>query len=75
MVNGDKIINISHTNIQSYRVVIGTGSALIEHRWGDIDEFAEAVRRALMSAHQIDYAMLESRFGGHIVKTLKGYLS
>jgi len=54
--------------------IIGTGSALIEHRWGDINEYIEAVNRALSSSSSVDYAVLESRFGGRIVKTLKGYL-
>jgi len=53
---------------------IGIGSALVEHRWGSTDEFAETVRRVLMSPKQIDYATLEARFGGHITKTLAGYL-
>jgi len=54
--------------------IIGIGSAFIEHRWGDTDEFAETIKRALMSAHQVDYGTLESRFGGHVVKVLAGYL-
>ena len=54
--------------------IIGIGSALIEHRWGSIDEFIDIIKRALMSTNQIDYGVLESRFGGHVVKTLAGYL-
>jgi len=53
---------------------VGIGSALIEHRWGSIDEFTETIKRTLMSSQQIDYATLEARFGGHIIKTLTGYL-
>ena len=53
---------------------IGIGSALVEHRWGDIDAYIGTVKQALFSSSSVDYAVLESRFGGHIVKTLEGYL-
>jgi len=55
--------------------MIGIGSALVEHRWGDIDAYIGTVKRALSSSSSVDYAVLESRFGGHIAKTLEGYLS
>jgi hypothetical protein len=54
--------------------IIGTGSALIEHRWGSIDEFTEKIKHVLMSTYHVDYTALESRFGGHVVRVLKGYL-
>jgi len=53
---------------------IGIGSALVEHHWGDIDAYIDTVKRALSSSASVDYAALESRFGGHVVKIIESYL-
>jgi len=55
--------------------MVGTGSALVNHSWGNIDVYILTVKRVLSSSSSVDYAVLESRFGGHIVNTLKGYLN
>jgi hypothetical protein len=55
-------------------IMHGTGDALIEYKWGDIRDYMAMVKTALSSTASIDYAALESRFGGHVVKVLAGYL-